>query len=1159
VPSAWYTRDEDRGACEFYGAWKSFFGFHDNLTTGYPVIAVETGFGMIHFGYSRKDFRVNWICNKNSFYIAKRLKTFILPDKISRISHHVTDEVVMSDSVKKNLLLVEDEVILAMTEKMQLEKYGYGVRTVSTGEKAVEAVKTIPEIDLVLMDINLGDGIDGTEAAEIILRDHDIPILFVSSHSEREVVEMTEKITSYGYVVKNSSITVLDASIKMAFKLFEANQAMKIRSKKDHESAQLLVNIMDSFPGIVFWKDKNSTYKGCNLAFVKSAGFMSKVDIIGKSDYEMPWSKHEAEKYREADRNVLDTGIPKMHILETQHTSAGSSIWLDTSKIPLFDTDGSINGLLGVSLDITEIKNTEEALKESEVRMKNILNSSPMGIHIYELDEQNNLVFVGANQSADTILGINNSLLFGKTIQEAFPPLSNTEIPERYRNAALYGEQWRTEQIDYKDDKISGAFEVVAFQTSQNRMAVYFFDITERKKAEEKLRDSEERFNLAIECTDAGVWDWDMVNDKVVYSVRWKNMLGYADHEIENAFSGWKNLWHPDDKEKIEKALDDFLTGKSSKYEIIHRCRHKDGGWRWILTRGDIIKNASGKPVRWVGTNIDITDYENVRISLQTKNEDYEVINEELRSTTEELQEQNEKFRKTGYELRISEDKFLKIFKESPYPVMIVDTDNGCFADVNEEASRSLEFSREELIGKSAVELGIILPEAEFETRKMIIESGQYTDYEVPVKTKSGKTCIALATGRIIEIDNHAYLIQTIIDITERKAAGELFDKHLTEMEFLSHSAVEFINLDTDANIYQFIAEKIAFLLPDYRIIVNEYDEKVQMATVKAIRISDSIIAKVIKLFGRNLIGLKTPIPPEPKHQLLSHKIFAGPEGVYELAGGVIPKFICNKIDNLLDFGKIYVMGFSSNNLLHGDIIFISPKGVLLENTEFIESFIELASMAVQKNLADKRIKSLLDEKELLLKEVHHRIKNNMNTVSSLLSLQAQAVNEPSVVSALQEARGKVQSMSILYDKLYRSSDFTEVSLNGYLTSLVDEVVANFPNSLNVIIEKDLDDFMLDAKRVQSIGIIINELLTNIMKYAFRGRVTGLITILSKNIDGKVNLSVQDNGVGMSESISFENSNGFGLQLVQALTQQLNGRIRIERGNGSKVVLEFDV
>jgi PAS domain S-box-containing protein len=132
-------------------------------------------------------------------------------------------------------------------------------------------------------------------------------------------------------------------------------------------------------------------------------------------------------------------------------------------------------------------------------------------------------------------------------------------------------------------------------------------DIDRRKRAEEALKESDARFALALEGTGAGLWDWDMVNDTVYFSPLWKQMLGYEDREIENDFSGWKNLWHPDDVERIERALTDHLEGHSRHYQIEHRLRHRDGGWRWILTRGGIISDENGAPVRWVGTNIDIT------------------------------------------------------------------------------------------------------------------------------------------------------------------------------------------------------------------------------------------------------------------------------------------------------------------------------------------------------------------------------------------------------------------------------------------------------------------------------------------------------------------------------------------------------------------------
>jgi GAF domain-containing protein/CheY-like chemotaxis protein len=133
----------------------------------------------------------------------------------------------------KRILLVEDEVIIAMMEKQELETMGYSVDFVSTGESAVKSVEAgESSYDVILMDIDLGKGKDGTQAAEEILKEHDIPVVFLSSHSEPEIVGKTEKITSYGYVLKDSSFVILDASIKMALKLFDEKVERRLAEKQ---------------------------------------------------------------------------------------------------------------------------------------------------------------------------------------------------------------------------------------------------------------------------------------------------------------------------------------------------------------------------------------------------------------------------------------------------------------------------------------------------------------------------------------------------------------------------------------------------------------------------------------------------------------------------------------------------------------------------------------------------------------------------------------------------------------------------------------------------------------------------------------------------------------------------------------------------------------
>lgn len=151
-----------------------------------------------------------------------------------------------------SILLVEDEVIIGMMEQKQLESRGYSVHYVTNGETAIFQIAQDPDAyNLVLMDIDLGDGMDGTKAAELILTQKDIPIVFLSSHTEPAIVEKTEKITSYGYVVKHSGIVVLDTSIKMALKLFQLKTEQKHAQLVLKTSEERFHRMLDVIPDMV--------------------------------------------------------------------------------------------------------------------------------------------------------------------------------------------------------------------------------------------------------------------------------------------------------------------------------------------------------------------------------------------------------------------------------------------------------------------------------------------------------------------------------------------------------------------------------------------------------------------------------------------------------------------------------------------------------------------------------------------------------------------------------------------------------------------------------------------------------------------------------------------------------------------------------------------
>jgi two-component sensor histidine kinase/HAMP domain-containing protein len=211
------------------------------------------------------------------------------------------------------------------------------------------------------------------------------------------------------------------------------------------------------------------------------------------------------------------------------------------------------------------------------------------------------------------------------------------------------------------------------------------------------------------------------------------------------------------------------------------------------------------------------------------------------------------------------------------------------------------------------------------------------------------------------------------------------------------------------------------------------------------------------------------------------------------------------------------------------------------------------------RKLNEEKIRVLLNEKEIILREVNHRIKNNMNTIHGILTLQSYTMKDTASISALEDSASRVKSMMVLYDKLYHSPDVQNISAADYFPGLIDEIIECFPNAGIVKMEKNIDDFILDAKRLQPLGIIINELLTNIMKYAFTGRDGGSIVVSAFLKGTVVSIEIQDNGNGLPESVNFENSTGFGLQLIGMLVKELHGTIRIVRGNGTGIILEFEI
>jgi two-component sensor histidine kinase len=217
------------------------------------------------------------------------------------------------------------------------------------------------------------------------------------------------------------------------------------------------------------------------------------------------------------------------------------------------------------------------------------------------------------------------------------------------------------------------------------------------------------------------------------------------------------------------------------------------------------------------------------------------------------------------------------------------------------------------------------------------------------------------------------------------------------------------------------------------------------------------------------------------------------------------------------------------------------------------------ARISVGKRMLDLQadLAARIEEKELLIREVHHRIKNNMNTISSLLELQAASMDDPAASAALLDAKSRLLSMGILYDKLYRTENVSEMPVGAFFPLLIAEVVDHFPNRDRVQFACEMGGFPLGARVLSLLGIIVNELVTNAMKYAFPGDRPGTIRA-EANLDGEtVRFVFEDDGIGLDESIDCHHTGGFGLKLVGILVGQIGGSVQIERDGGTRFVIEF--
>ncbi len=219
----------------------------------------------------------------------------------------------------------------------------------------------------------------------------------------------------------------------------------------------------------------------------------------------------------------------------------------------------------------------------------------------------------------------------------------------------------------------------------------------------------------------------------------------------------------------------------------------------------------------------------------------------------------------------------------------------------------------------------------------------------------------------------------------------------------------------------------------------------------------------------------------------------------------------------------------------------------------------ELDKEIAERRQAEEKVKQSLREKEILLQEIHHRVKNNMQVVSSLLKLQAQDITDEEAMEKFKESQTRIDAMALVHEKLYRSEDLANVDMEAYIRDLERLLVSSYKvNSSRISLSTDVSDITFSVDTAIPCGLIINELLSNSFKYAFPEDREGRITLaLHKKGGGDFELAVSDNGIGLPEGMDIESSETLGMKLITSLVGQLDGDIELKTNGGTEFIISF--
>lgn len=453
--------------------------------------------------------------------------------------------------------------------------------------------------------------------------------------------------------------------------------------------------------------------------------------------------------------------------------------------------------------------------------------------------------------------------------------------------------------------------------------------------------------------------------------------------------------------------------------------------------------------------------------------------------------------------LRESEQKYRAIF-ENVQDIFFQTDIKGTIIEISPSVERYFGISPENLIGKP-VESLYYDPKDREKLLNILQKNGEVADYEIRIKNRTNKWTYISANVHMIYDDNNrpTGIEGALRDITDRKNAEEAIKSQYHFLERLINTIP-----------YPLFYKDINYV---YMGCNKSFEEYIGLS-------KDKIV-------GKTVYDVAPKDLADKYHEMDKELIENGQTQIYEA-------------DVKYADGTRHNVIFNKSTFSDSDGYLAGLIGVMVDIT--------------QRKLAEEKLKESLDEKEMLLKEIHHRVKNNLMVISSLLNLQSQYIKDEEALDIFKESQNRAKSMALIHERLYRSTDLKKIDFGDYIRTLSNDLFHTYiTDPTRVDLKMKVENLRIDINTIVPLGLIVNELVTNSLKHGFPEGIKGELNIDFYKEDDDFVLVIGDTGVGLPEDLDWKNTDSLGLQLVNNLVMQIDGTITLDRSHGTEFKIRF--